>query len=160
VAQIAQRPVRFHIEGEETDFLPVRIAPSEAVSLALVLNELIFNAVKHAPLGGPATTVGLCTDGTSARIVIRNAVTSPPTFDIAGGVCLGTGLRLVLSLLPELGVRLSFEPDTPGLLDTILQLTAPALVSRREAIPAETPPPGAVPSMASPARFDAMGDVT
>ncbi len=160
VAEITKRPVLFHAGDEATGFPPTRIVSREAVSLALVLNELVLNAVKHSPQGGPAPTVRLSTDGVSARIVIRNAVVSPPTFDIASGAGLDTGLRLVRSLLPEQGANLSFEPATAGFLDTILELAAPTLVSRPEEIAAETPPPRRGPRAANPAKKDATKDMT
>lgn len=46
ISDITQRPVLFHIEDEQTAFLPVRVDSAVAVSVALGLNELILNAVK------------------------------------------------------------------------------------------------------------------
>jgi two-component sensor histidine kinase/PAS domain-containing protein len=129
VAAIAQRPVEFRIENEATTFLPVRIASDEAVSVALVLNELILNAVKHSPEGGPAPSVTLTANGIDARIRIRNAVASPPTFDIDSGAGLGTGLRLVRSLLPAHGAHLGYETNTAGLVHTVLALTSPVVAT-------------------------------
>ncbi|MDP2810817.1 MAG: PAS domain S-box protein [Rhodocyclaceae bacterium] len=127
VSDLSQRPVLFHIEGEQTSFVPIRIESSEAVPVALVLNELILNAVKHSPDDSCAPTVSLSADGASAQIVIRNALTGAPGFNIDTGEGLGTGLRLVSSLLPRQGAQLSYEPDTEGFMLTRLKLTAPVV---------------------------------
>ncbi|MDO8788416.1 MAG: PAS domain S-box protein [Sulfuritalea sp.] len=129
VAELSLRPVNFQIENERTTFMPVEIASDQAVPVALVLNELILNAVKHSPADGPASTVSLSTDNGSARIVIRNAVSSLPPFNFATGSGLGTGLRLVSSLLPDQGAQLHYEPVEAGVLRTILTLTPPVIGS-------------------------------
>jgi PAS domain S-box-containing protein len=127
VAELSQRPVEFDIEGEQTIFRPVRIENDEAVPVALVLNELILNAVKHSPEDSPAPTVSLNADGSSARIVIRNAVRGGPGFDIDTGRGLGTGLRLVRSLLPDHGAQLQHQLDATGVMLTTLKLTHPVV---------------------------------
>jgi PAS domain S-box-containing protein len=127
VAELSQRPVEFDIEGEQTIFRPVRIENDEAVPVALVLNELILNAVKHSPEDSPAPTVSLNADGSSARIVIRNAVRGGPGFDIDTGRGLGTGLRLVRSLLPDHGAQLQHQLAATGVMLTTLKLTHPVV---------------------------------
>jgi PAS domain S-box-containing protein len=130
VADLSQRPVLFNIEHEQTAFRPVRIENSEAVSIALVLNELILNAVKHSPPGGAAPTVSLSADGSSAQLVIRNALAATHDFDIDTGEGLGTGLRLVRSLLPEQGAHLSYERDAQDFMLTRLKLRAPVVTKQ------------------------------
>ncbi len=127
VSDLSQRPVLFHIEHEDTAFTPVRIESGEAVPVALVLNELILNAVKHSSEGGYAPTVALSANGDSARIEIRNAPCSPPDFEFDTGTGLGTGLRLVRSLLPSAGARLVYERDAAGLMVTRLMLDTPVV---------------------------------
>ncbi|MDP1636150.1 MAG: hypothetical protein Q8L69_15895, partial [Gallionellaceae bacterium] len=105
----------------------VRIENSEAVSVALVLNELILNAVKHSPPGGAAPTVSLSANGSSAQLLIRNAVSHAPEFNIDTGAGLGTGLRLVRSLLPSQGAYLAYELDTENFMLTRLNLMAPVV---------------------------------
>ena len=129
VAELSQRPVQFDIENEHTTFRPVQIENSEAVPVALVLNELILNAVKHSPAGGRDPTVSLSADGSSAQLLIRNGVASAPAFDLAKGKGLGTGLRLVRSLLPNRGAQLTYELDSEGLMCARLKLAAPVTVS-------------------------------
>ena len=132
VSDLSQRQVQFHIEHEQTSFRPVRVENSEAVSVALVFNELILNAVKHSPPASAAPTVSLSADGSSAQLLIRNAFATAPEFDIATGRGLGTGLRLVLSLLPNQGAHLVYELDTEGFMLTRLTLTAPVVTAARQ----------------------------
>jgi PAS domain S-box-containing protein len=127
VSNLSQRPVLFHIEHEHTAFTPVRIESSESVPVALMLNELILNAVKHSPESGHAPTVALQADGTAARITIRNPPNAIPEFNIDTGLGLGTGLRLVRSLLPANGAQLSYGFDDEGLVVTKLSLSAPVV---------------------------------
>lgn len=127
VAELSLRPVNFIIEHEQTTFRPAQIASDEAVSVALVLNELILNAVKHSPPDGFIPTVSLSANGNSATVLIRNAVRHSPGFDIATGQGLGTGLRLVRSLLPDKGAHLSYEQDNEYVMLTRLGLAAPVI---------------------------------
>jgi len=127
VAELSLRPVNFIIENEQTTFRPAQIASDEAVSVALVLNELILNAVKHSPPDGFIPTVSLSANGNSAIVLIRNAVRHSPGFDIATGQGFGTGLRLVRSLLPNKGAHLSYEQDDEYVMLTRLGLAAPVI---------------------------------
>lgn len=131
VAELSLRPVNFTIENEQSTFRPSQIASDEAVSVALVLNELILDAVKHSPPEGFAPTVSLTANGNSADIVIRNAVGNggAPGIDIDAGRGLGTGLRLVRSLLPETGARVTYEADQDKVMLTRLTLTAPVIAA-------------------------------
>ncbi|MCX7171031.1 MAG: PAS domain S-box protein, partial [Proteobacteria bacterium] len=78
VAHLAQHPLQFQCLVNS----PVEIGRDEAVPVALVLNELILNAVKHSPEGSPASTVSLSTDGNRVQIVIRNLAAGKPDFNI------------------------------------------------------------------------------
>jgi PAS domain S-box-containing protein len=127
VSDLAQRPVEFTIDNEQTRFRPVEIESSEAVAVALVLNELILNAVKHSPPDSAAPAVTLNTDGATARVLIRNSVTQSPDFDIDAGRGLGTGLSLVRSLLPGKGARLTYELSRHEFVLAHLRLSAPVV---------------------------------
>jgi PAS domain S-box-containing protein len=127
VSELAQRPILFQIEHEHS-FIPVQIDSNEAVSVALVLNELILNAVKHSPGDSCPPVVLLEANGTSAWVRIRNAVTSMPDLNIDTGKGLGTGLSLVRSLFPKVGARLAYVSDPQGYIMANLCLTAPVVV--------------------------------
>jgi len=133
VSELSSRPLSFCIENEQTTFISVQIASSDAVSVALVLNELILNAVKHSPPEGTAPTVSLFANGRSAEVLIRNAVNNRRAtdvdidIDVNAGRGLGTGLRLVRSLLPDQGAELTHELDAAGFMLTTLKLTAPVV---------------------------------
>lgn len=129
VSALTQRPILFRIAHEQSTHRPVQVEDKEAVSIALVLNELILNAVKHSPKGSAEPSVSLRTNGTSAQVVIRNAVSGVPAFDIDAGTGLGTGLRLVLSLLPSQGAQLGYGLANGNFVHTTLTLTSPVLVS-------------------------------
>ncbi len=128
VSELLQQPIRFQIEGEQR-FSPVQIDCNEAVSVALILNELILNAVKHSPDGGSPPVVSLESDGSIARVCIRNAVMGTPDFSIDTGKGLGTGLSLVRALLPKKGACLDYALDPPGYILATLCLTAPVIVA-------------------------------
>jgi PAS domain S-box-containing protein len=102
---------------------------NEAVPVALVLNELMLNAVKRAaarPEPG-AVRVTLCVAAAVARISISNEGTLPRGFDFAGGRGVGTGLELVRSLMPQQGMSLAFFQDGERVQAT-LELSNPAVM--------------------------------
>jgi len=135
VMEQTQRPVEFHIENEHASFRPVQINRDEAVAIALILNELILNAVKHSPERASAPQVSVDADGEHAHVVIRNTSASAVAFDLSTGMGLQTGLRLVNSLLPEQGAQLAYARDAADLLTTHLHLEAPVVqaISRKGA---------------------------
>ncbi len=108
-----------------------RIAETESVPLALILNELVTNAVKHRD--DPHRPVRIACTCTDENIVVTlgNAGNLPPGFDFAAGTGLGTGLSLLRSLLPHGGAALSFH-GADGHVETRLTLSAP-VVSRQAA---------------------------
>lgn len=92
----------------------VQIAENESVPVALIINELVFNAIKHGRPGEPVK-VFLSSDGESAsvRIVTAGAVL-PPGFDFESGTGTGTGLRLVKSMLKEDSARITMTSGPEG----------------------------------------------
>ena len=98
----------------------------EAVAVALIVNELVLNALRHRTERGQPIIVRVLarTDGLDIRI--ENSGTLPEDFDL-GAIGQGAqGLPLVKSLLPRRGARLSMVPVPGGVL-TRLELVKPAI---------------------------------
>ncbi len=92
------RAIRFGVEGPAPHVWA--LPEAESIPIALTLNELLTNAVKHgAPDAEVACTLVCGADG--VQIVIENRATLPADFSLArfpGGV---SGLGLVRALLPR-----------------------------------------------------------
>lgn len=128
ICKATQEQMRYPLEVQiDKGTCRMRIARNEAVAIALILNELLLNAVKHSPENGPAAEVKLSQEGDRARISIRNARKGPGSFDIATGAGLNTGLRLLRSLMPENGATLSYAAEGEAFMVTQLVLTAPVI---------------------------------
>jgi hypothetical protein len=116
-------PIRFAVRGADAELWV--LPEAEAIPIALTLNELLTNAIKHSlmqhrearPEGGtelPAVDCALICDEGSVCIVIRNRARLPDGFNLArvpGGV---SGLGLVRALLPRRCATLTIEPDPDG----------------------------------------------
>ena len=104
-----------------------RVVDAEAVPVALVLNELVTNAVKHTPAGTGRVKVRAClgTEGAVIEVCNRPAAL-PPGLDLETGSGLGTGLRLVRSLLPAQGAELVLAAGGGG-VQARLRLGPPVL---------------------------------
>ena len=98
----------------------------EAVAVALIVNELVLNALRHrtAPEQPVLVRVLARPDGLDLRI--ENSGTLPEDFDLARIGQGAQGLPLVKSLLPRRGARLSMVPIAGGVL-TRLELVKPAI---------------------------------
>jgi PAS domain S-box-containing protein len=106
---------------------PHRFALTEADSIpvALTVNELLTNAIKHSHDGDIACTM-LCADGEVA-IAIANAGYLPPGFVLANVPAGISGLGLVRALLPRKGASMSIEQAAPGRIVATLRLQPPAV---------------------------------
>jgi PAS domain S-box-containing protein len=103
------------------------IAEEESVPLALILNELLTNAVRHRH--GPApVSLDLRCDERGALIVLRNPGQLGAEFDFARGNGLGTGLGLVRSLMPRKGMTVSIAGTDGRWIETRIELTEPVLL--------------------------------
>lgn len=122
-----RRPLAWLPGGERRQFGQIQIDRDEAVAIALVLNELLLNAVKHSPTEGPEPVVDVTAVGDDINVSVSNTVTAPPDFDFERGAGVNTGLRLVRSLLPEQGAKLSYEMDPSGRLVARLALREPVV---------------------------------
>jgi PAS domain S-box-containing protein len=105
---------------------PVVLERGDAVNLAMIVNELIFNAVKHSPASSlkPLVPVSIARLPASTTIVVRNRIGPEPiAFDFQAGSGLGTGLSLVRTLVPICGAALAFTTEGER-LTACLQLPA------------------------------------
>lgn len=118
------------IEYRQEGPTPLDLAREESVPVALVVNELIANAIKHSNTGGPKQPieVSLSTRAHSVRLYIANPGGKlPDGFDFAKGKGLGTGLELLRTLLPPQGAHLGFRQEE-GRVVAELTLEPPAVL--------------------------------
>jgi len=85
---------------------PIPLDLDVAIPIALVINELVSNSLKHAfvgPVPRPRLSVSLRRDGDGKRrLVVRdNGVGMPPAFDL--GTAHTLGLSLVMNLVQQIG---------------------------------------------------------
>lgn len=110
-------PIMLSVEGQAH---PWALPETESIPIALTVNELLTNAVKHS-IAGQGVQVGctlVCGDD-GVKIVIANRAQLPPGFSLArfpGGV---SGLGLVRSLLPRRSANLSLEQHGDEVIATI-----------------------------------------
>ncbi len=104
---------------------------AEAIPLALTINELLTNAVKHShALAGGEREPVVCSLSSGAQAVhlsISNRARLPEGFSLAGRATGITGLALVQSLLPPRSATLRIEQEGEWVLASLL-LVAPGIV--------------------------------
>lgn len=101
------------------------VPESESVPVALIVNELLVNAIKHRSGPGPVNVdVESRQDG--VRVCIDNPGTLPPGFDAATRAT-ASGLGLVRSLIGRTTTRLSIESEA-GRVTCRLELSAPIVM--------------------------------
>lgn len=110
---------------ERLDAAAWALADAESVSSALIINELILNAIKHTvcPLS-VRVRVGHLEDG--AYVAVNNPGRLPKGFDLSARRGLGTGLGLVCALLPGEGLNLDIS-QTPDGVESRLTLRQPII---------------------------------
>jgi PAS domain S-box-containing protein len=102
----------------------------EAVPLALVVNELATNAIKHRVAGSPVLVRLAAVEGGIA-LEISSCGTLPEGFDFARLGPSASGLGLVKALLPRRGARLELA-QRGELVTARAEITRPALRERIE----------------------------
>lgn len=107
---------------------PYFVDAAEAVPLALILNELLSNALKHGD-GQVKLALEYGKTPDSVHVIIRNAGQLSADFDFERGT--GTGLQLVKSLLPREGARISWRHQDNTVI-TLLELEPPVITSGHE----------------------------
>lgn len=103
----------------------------EAVPFALTLNELVSNAFKHRQPGTQARLVKLELQLHDRKLFIQvrsGPAKLPLEFDFAAGIGLGTGLRLLRTLLPSEGAHLHYYQDQDEVVAE-LQLMPPLVMA-------------------------------
>jgi two-component sensor histidine kinase len=108
-----------------SDMQYYRIVETETVPLALVLNELIANAIKH---GKQDTDIKIGVSVLPSHIEVR-VTNNGKIASKNDGSCspiAGTGLKLVDSLLPKKGAKLSWKQQGEYVI-TMLEITAPVI---------------------------------
>ncbi|MCC5811604.1 MAG: PAS domain S-box protein [Ectothiorhodospiraceae bacterium] len=112
---------------------PLEVAADECVPVALVVNELIANAVKHAAGPRQSVTVEIRdADGDRGEIRIVNHGRLPSSFHLPAMRSLSTGLGLAQALLPSHGVRLTVEQLSGNRVESRLTLERPVLLPRSD----------------------------
>ena len=120
-------PIAFAVQGEQ---LSQWVLPeAESIPIALTINELLTNAVKHSAMqrgsetspdtGLPPVGCTLVCESSGVRIVIRNRARLASDFNLArvpGGV---SGLGLVRALLPRRCAQLSIEQAGDEVVATV-----------------------------------------
>lgn len=105
---------------------PVQIAENEGVPVALIINELVLNAIKHGRPDDPVQVL-LSGDGASASVrIVAAGAALPPGFDFNSGAGLGTGLQLVKSMLTKEGTTVEITSGPEG-ASTELVLRPPVI---------------------------------
>jgi two-component sensor histidine kinase len=103
------------------------VAREHAVPIALVVNELLTNAIKHHSREDEAIHLNLDESPSGVEIIIQNEGQLDGNIDFSARQGLGFGLRLIHALLPKSGVGLSLT-QTGKDVRALLSLQPPAIV--------------------------------
>jgi two-component sensor histidine kinase len=123
IGQLMHSGINFQVE-EPSVGCKVVVSELEAVPIALVLNEIVFNAIKH---GSPGSTPSIAMKIDIARervlLTIANGGILPDRGPGWASGC-GSGLQLIHSLLPRRGARFDLT-NRPAGVEARLTLEPP-----------------------------------
>jgi len=112
--------------GDTTAIRQWMVRDADAAVLALILNEIMTNACKHACDQTAPPELQILARPDECELRLGNVGQLSAQFDFAAGRGLGNGLELVRALLPERGLQLVYEaPD--GRVEVQLLLYPPLL---------------------------------
>jgi PAS domain S-box-containing protein len=116
VEQLSQRRIQVQLSPAAVRE-PVALSERYGTNMSLVINELMFNAIKHSTNAeGPRGVRVMVDRGTDSAVlrVINEGGQLPPGFSLASNTGLGTGLSLIKVLVPPESSRLSIEEGPEG----------------------------------------------
>jgi len=119
------RTIEVAVEGDLANHWA--LPETESIPIALTLNELLTNAVKHSPLDSPVQ-VHLRADAAGLLVQIANEGQLPPGFRIEHRPQAVSGLGLVRALLPRRHASLGMEQRGTQVV-ALVSLAPPVVVA-------------------------------
>jgi two-component sensor histidine kinase len=110
----------------QSNFPVYKVTEEDTVPIALILNELLLNAIKHSPTNTEVHIELRADNAQNALLIISNVGQISQNANIPHTPKMGTGLSLLNFLLPKHGASLSWE-QSGELVLTRLVLTSPVI---------------------------------
>jgi two-component sensor histidine kinase len=104
----------------------IAISVERAIPIALLVNELVTNAAKHAYTDGKPCTVGVrvVRDGALIRLTVRDGgIGMPPGFDLAQAKSLG--MRIIAAFVRQLRADVQFRTDRGTTVEMAMPIKDP-----------------------------------
>lgn len=121
--KLTDADIRLQFEGNTPRAM--RLDNDKAVAIALIVNELITNAIKHNSGGNVQVSLERLDGHVELRIANRCSGRSAE-LDWEQGLGLGTGLNLVKVMMPQEGAQLSMTVEQ-GRMNAVLRLGPPVV---------------------------------
>jgi two-component sensor histidine kinase len=124
---VAKKSVKVDVDLHIHD--PIEVLEEEAVPVALIINELVVNAIKHARPNGEQQQIKVffqADDDLGQLFILSPGGRLPDGFDFQTGAGCGTGLDLVRGLLPRSGMTILYQ-QMPTEVITKVILTEPVV---------------------------------